>query len=60
MDGLRAALGDQTIEQIIVRGLHEFLDWVQVQLRHIQDDIAEAFWAVPVVPAGVGPVVVEG
>ena len=44
LDELRAALGDQTIEQIIVRGLHEFLDWVQIELRAIQDGIAMAFW----------------
>ena len=47
LDELRAALGDQTIEQIIVRGLHEFLDWVQVELRAIQDGIARAFWPPP-------------
>ncbi len=51
MDELRAALGDQTIEQIIVRGLHEFLDWVQLQLQCIQNDVAEAFWMLPVAPA---------
>ena len=44
LDELRAALGDQSIEQIIVRGLHEFLDWVQIELRAIQDGIARAFW----------------
>ena len=47
LDELRAALADQTIEQIIVRGLHEFLDWVQVELRAIQDGIAHAFWPPP-------------
>ncbi len=59
MDDLRAALTDQTIEEIILRGLHEFLDWVQLQLRRIQDDIADAFWsaapvqsAEPAAPAG--------
>ncbi len=51
MDDLRAALTDQTIEEIILRGLHEFLDWVQLQLRRIQDDIASAFWSVIPVPS---------
>ena len=50
LEGLRAALSDQTVEQIILRGLHEFLDWVQVELRHIQNHVADAFW--PVAPAG--------
>lgn len=58
LDELRAALHDQSIEQIIVRGLHEFLDWVQIELQAIQSEIANAFWpppelqAVQVVDAG--------
>ena len=59
MDDLRAALGDQTIEQIIVRGLHEFLDWVQLQLQHIQNDIADSFWPAPAAPSMPGLVMVE-
>ena len=47
LDELRAALADQTIAQIIVRGLHEFLDWVQIELQAIQDGIARAFWPQP-------------
>lgn len=48
LDTLGAAIEDQTIGEIIVRGLHEFLDWVQVQLAGLQSDIADAFWAPPV------------
>ena len=44
LDELRAAVTDQTIEEIIIRGLHEFLDWVQMELRAIQDGIGTAFW----------------
>ena len=44
LEELRAAVSDQTIEEIIVRGLHEFLDWVQMELRGLQDGIAGAFW----------------
>jgi uncharacterized alpha-E superfamily protein len=47
LEELRAALHDQTIEQIIVRGLHEFLDWVQIELQAIQDDVARTFWPPP-------------
>lgn len=47
LDELRAAIQDQTIEQIILRGLHEFLDWVQIQLQAIQDGVADAFWPSP-------------
>jgi uncharacterized alpha-E superfamily protein len=48
LDDLRAALDNQSIEEIILRGLHEFLDWVQMELRAIHDGVAEAFWP----PAG--------
>lgn len=44
LDELRASLVDQSIEQIILRGLHEFLDWVQVQLWEVQEEVADAFW----------------
>lgn len=43
LDELRAALNDQSIEDIIDRGLHEFLDWIQRQLLAITAEIEEAF-----------------
>jgi len=47
MEELHAALMDQSIEQILSRGLHEFLDWVQVQLNNVLRAIAQAFWQAP-------------
>ena len=47
LDELRAALMDQTISQILARGLHEFLDWVQLQFIGLQATMAEAFWRKP-------------
>ncbi|NLI28325.1 MAG: alpha-E domain-containing protein [Acetobacter sp.] len=47
LEFLRASLYDQSAEEIIVRGLHEFLDWVQCRLLDIQTSIAQAFWSVP-------------
>ena len=47
LDELRAALMDQTIGQILARGLHEFLDWVQLQLIGLQGVMAGAFWRKP-------------
>ncbi len=44
-DTLRAVLTEQTIEEIIVHGLHEFLDWVQCELSELQNDVANGFWA---------------
>ncbi len=47
LDELRAALMDQTIGQILGRGLHEFLDWVQLQFIGLQEAMANSFWRKP-------------
>ena len=47
LDELRAALMDQSINEILARGLHEFLDWVQLQFIGLQATMAEAFWRKP-------------
>jgi uncharacterized alpha-E superfamily protein len=44
LDELRAALLDQTIQEIIARGLHEFLDWVQKHFIEVHNAVALAFW----------------
>jgi uncharacterized alpha-E superfamily protein len=44
LDELRAAMMDQSIEQILSRGLHEFLDWVQLQFISLQEAMAANFW----------------
>jgi uncharacterized alpha-E superfamily protein len=41
---LRAGVMDQKIEHILQRGLHEFLDWVQLQFLGIAAAVADAFW----------------
>ena len=46
LDELRAAVMDQTIEQILVGGLHEFLDWVQLQFLGITAAMGDQFWRV--------------
>ena len=44
LDELRAALADQTIEMMLQRGLHEFMDYVQMQLTFVHNEVAAAFW----------------
>jgi len=44
VEQVRAILIGQTIEQIIIRGLHEFMDWVQVELQAIQVEVGNSFW----------------
>lgn len=46
LDELRAALSEQTIEQVIDHGLHEFIDWVQSQLNLIFAEIQGTFCVV--------------
>jgi len=41
---LRALLNEQTIEDIIIRGLHEFLDGMQHELADIYTRVTRAFW----------------
>ena len=44
LEDLRAAVMGQTIEQILDRGLHEFLDWVQLQFIGLAASVADSFW----------------
>ncbi len=47
LDELRAALQDQPIEMILQRGLHEFMDYVQLQFTMVHNAVAQAFWRGP-------------
>jgi uncharacterized alpha-E superfamily protein len=44
LDELRAALQDQPIDMILQRGLHEFMDYVQLQFTFVHNAVAHAFW----------------
>ena len=41
---LRASLEDQTAEEIIIRGLHEYMHWIQGQIETIQTELVTAYW----------------
>lgn len=41
---LRAMLEDQTAEEIIIRGLHECMHWIQEQIEACQNGLAAAYW----------------
>ncbi|NHN83700.1 alpha-E domain-containing protein [Acetobacter musti] len=47
VEHLRNILDQQTATEIIVRGLHEFNDWIQSELQDIQREIANVFWPAP-------------
>jgi uncharacterized alpha-E superfamily protein len=44
MDELRAAVMGQAINEILSRGLHEFLDWVQLQFLGLAAAMKDTFW----------------
>lgn len=41
---LRATLEDQSSAEIIIRGLHEYMHWIQTQIEAIQNELAAAYW----------------
>ncbi|WP_408872148.1 alpha-E domain-containing protein [Gluconobacter sp. Dm-62] len=48
---LRATLEDQTAEEIISRGLHEYMTYIQDELAALQAEVSAAFWpATPMTP----------
>ncbi len=49
LDGLRGTLANRSIEMVLGGGLHEFLDWVQLQLIAITDDLGRSFFGHDVV-----------
>lgn len=49
---IRAMLAEQTAEEIIIRGLHEYMQWVQEKIQIIQNQIAITFWPA-VIPGSV-------
>lgn len=44
LDELRAALTERSIDGIIARGLHEFIDWCQIRLGFVAAEIAKAYF----------------
>ncbi|MBY4640804.1 alpha-E domain-containing protein [Gluconacetobacter entanii] len=52
VEELRVTLAEQTAEEIISRGLHEYMEWIQCQLRQIQEEIVQAYWPTAPMPVG--------
>jgi uncharacterized alpha-E superfamily protein len=44
LDGLRGTLANRSIDMVLGGGLHEFLDWIQLQLIAITDDLSKSFF----------------
>jgi uncharacterized alpha-E superfamily protein len=48
---LRAALDDKAIEQVIAKGLHEYLDWIQFALMTVTSKLGQEFFGADAGPA---------
>jgi uncharacterized alpha-E superfamily protein len=50
VDEIQAALHSRPVEDVIKSGLHEYLDWLQLHLNDVTQEISKAFFGA--VPAG--------
>ena len=50
LDELRSVLDDITIDQVVRKGLHEFIDWVQLKLIGIHSELGMAYFGYPPSP----------
>lgn len=55
LDELRSVLDDITIDQVVNKGLHEFIDWIQLKLIRIHGELGAAYFGYPA-PAEEGQV----
>lgn len=46
LDEIRAVLVQASMEELVARGLHDFLDWLQLMLGNVSIDIAREFFNV--------------
>jgi len=47
LDELRSVLDDISIDEVIDKGLHEFIDWVQLKLIRIHSELGAAYFGYP-------------
>ena len=50
LDELCTVLDDITIERVISKGMHEFIDWIQAKLIRIHAELGAAYFGYPAVP----------
>jgi uncharacterized alpha-E superfamily protein len=44
LDEIRGALGSHSIDRVIARGLHEYLDWLQLRFGDVSAEISAAYF----------------
>jgi uncharacterized alpha-E superfamily protein len=50
LDELRSVLDEITIDHVIDKGMHEFIDWIQVKLNRVHAALGAAYFGYPVHP----------
>lgn len=50
LDELCTVLDEITIEQVVAKGIHEFIDWIQIKLIRIHEELGAAYFGYPVRP----------
>lgn len=51
LDELVSVLDDVTIDEVIDKGLHEFIDWLQLKLNCVHNELGTAYFGYPAVSA---------
>ncbi|NIA67008.1 alpha-E domain-containing protein [Pelagibius litoralis] len=47
LDELCAVLDDMTVQEVVNKGLHEFIDWIQIKLINIHSELGTAYFGDP-------------
>jgi uncharacterized alpha-E superfamily protein len=47
LDELHSVLDDITIKQVLSKGMHEFIDWLQLKLKRIHSELGTAYFGYP-------------
>jgi uncharacterized alpha-E superfamily protein len=49
LDELRSVLDDISVDRVINKGMHEFVDWIQLKLIRIHSELGAAYFGYPAV-----------
>jgi uncharacterized alpha-E superfamily protein len=52
LDELQSVLDDIAIDEVINKGMHEFIDWIQLKLNRIHGELGAAYFGYPALSEG--------
>jgi uncharacterized alpha-E superfamily protein len=47
LDELHSVLDDITIDQVLSKGMHEFIDWLQLKVNRVHSELGTAYFGYP-------------